>query len=155
MLCLAVVTIIRPNQHMKRFTTTYMKYFKMVHVLPCGDWDFLFRFGIQIVDDEDVTSDKFSLSVIGKPLNTLVPIVSRSQLFQGQSRTLLSSHILQVSDEKQIECMAISVIAGRRQGPLTIYDVSQRNYFTPTEHHIVSEVYTRDYRNNCAPSIVP
>ena len=53
-----------------------------------------------------------TMSVVGKPMNTLAPIVSRSQLFQGQSRTLLSSHILQVSDEKQIESVAVSVTAG-------------------------------------------
>ena len=109
---------------------------------------------MQIVDDEDATSDHFSKSVVGKPMNTLTPIVSRSQLFQGQSRTVLSSHIVQVSDEKQIESVAISVTAGWRQGPLTICDVSQRNYFTPTEHHIDSAVYTRDDRDTYAPSIV-
>ena len=109
---------------------------------------------MQIVDDEDATSDQFSLTVVGKPMNTLAPIVSRRQLFQGQSRTLLSGHILQVSDEKQIDSVAVSVIVDWRQGPLPICDVSKRNYFTPTEHHIGSEVYTRDDRDTCAPSIV-
>ena len=59
-----------------------------------------------------------------------------------------------LSDEKQFESVSTSVIAGWRQGPLTICDVSQRNYFTPTEHHIGSAVYTRDDRDTCAPSIV-
>ena len=98
---------------------------------------------MQIVDDEYATSDQFSMSVVRKPMYTLTPIVSRSQLFQGQSRTLLNSHILQMTDEKQIEVVAISVKVGWRQGPLTICDVSERNYFTPTEHHIGSAVYTR------------
>ena len=71
---------------------------------------------MQIVDDEDATSDQFSKSVVGKQMNTLAPIVSRRQLFQGQSRTLISSNTVQVSDEKQIESVAISVIAGWRQG---------------------------------------
>ena len=35
-----------------------MQYFKMVYDLPCGDIDFHFRFGMQIVDDEDATSDQ-------------------------------------------------------------------------------------------------
>ena len=109
---------------------------------------------MQTVDDEDATSDQFSMSVVGKPLNTLAPIVSRSQLFQVQSRTLISSLILQVSDEKQIESVAIFGIAGWRQGPVTICDVSQRNYFTPTEHHIGSAVYTSNDSDMCAPSIV-
>ena len=100
-----------------------------------------------IVDDEDATSDKFGMSMVGKPMNTLAPIVSRSQLFQGQSRTLLSRYIVQVSDDKQIESVAISVIAGWRQGPLTICDVSQRNYFIPKGHHIDSAVYTHNDRD--------
>ena len=106
---------------------------------------------MQRFDDEDATSEQFSVSVVGKPMDTLAPIVSRSQLFQGQSRPFLSSHTLQVSDEKQIEGVAISVIAGWRQRPLTICDVSQRNYFTPTEHHIGSAVYTRDDRDSVLP----
>ena len=109
---------------------------------------------MQIVDDGDAKSDQFSMSAVGKPMNTAVPMVSGSQLFQGQSRTLLSSHIVQVSGEKQIACVAISVIAGWRQGPLTICDVSQRNYFTPTEHDTGSAVYTRGDRDTCAPSNV-
>ena len=143
-----------PNEHMRRFTTAYMQYFKIVYDLPCGDWDFHFRFFMQIVDDEDATSDQFSKSVVGKSMFTLAAIVPRSQLFQWQSRTLLGTHIVQLSDEKQTESMSTSVIAGWRQGPLTICDVSQRNYFTPTVHHIGSAVYTRDDRDTCAPSIV-
>ena len=85
---------------------------------------------MQIVDDEDDTPDQFSKSVVRRPMNTLAPIVSRSQLFQGQSRKVLCSHIVQVSNEKHIESVAISVIAGWRHGLLTICDVSQRNYFT-------------------------
>ena len=89
-----------------------MQYFKMVYDLPWDDREFLFWFCMQIVDDEDATSDQLRKSMVAKPLNTLAPIVSRSQLFQGQSRTLLSSHIVQVPDEKQIESVAISIIAG-------------------------------------------
>jgi hypothetical protein len=36
---------------------------------------------MQIVDDEDATSNQFSMSVVGKLMNTLAHIVSRSQLF--------------------------------------------------------------------------
>ena len=61
---------------------------------------------MQIVDDEDATSDQFSKSVVGKSMNTLAPIVPRSQLFQGQSRTLLNSHVVQLSDEIQIESVS-------------------------------------------------
>jgi hypothetical protein len=109
---------------------------------------------MRIVDEEDAPSDQFSMSVVGKPMNSLAPIVASSQLFQGQSRTLRSSHVIQVSDEKQIVSVAISAIAGRRKNPLIICDVPQRNYFTPTELHIVSAVCTRDHRDTCVHSIV-
>ena len=36
-------------------------------------------FGMQIVDDEDATSDQFSMSVVGKPMTPLRP------LFRGVS----------------------------------------------------------------------
>jgi hypothetical protein len=70
------------------------------------------------------------------------------------SRTITNTskqHIFQLSDEKRIECVALSVITGWRQRPLTICDLSQRNYFTPTEHHIGSAVYTRDDRDSVLP----
>ena len=122
----------------------------MIYDLLCGDRFLL----MQIVNDEGATSDQFSISMVGKTMNILAPIVSHSQLFQGQSRTLLSSRVVQVSGEKQIDSVAISDIAGWRQGPQTICDVSQRNYFTMTEHHIGSAVYTHDDCDTCAPSIV-
>ena len=109
---------------------------------------------MRIVDEEDAPSDQFSMSVVGKPMNTLAPIVASSQLFQGQSRTLRSGHVIQVSDEKQIVSVAISAIAGRRKNPLIICDVPQRNYFTPTEHHMGSAIFTRDDSYTCSPSIV-
>ena len=31
-------------------------------------------FGMQIVDDEDATSDQFSMSVVGKPMTPLRPL---------------------------------------------------------------------------------
>ena len=80
----------------------------MVYDLPGGDLNFLFRFGMQNIVDEDVTSDKFSMSIVAKQTNTIAPIVSRRQLFQGKSRTLLSIHILQVSDDKKIESVVIA-----------------------------------------------
>ena len=40
--------------------------------------------------------------------------------------------------------MAKSVLAGLRQAALTIGDVSQRNYFTPTDHENASVANTHD-----------
>ena len=50
--------------------------------------------------------------------------------------------------------MAKSVVAGLRQGSLTIGDVSQRNYFTPIYDENVSAVYTHDDSDTSASSIV-
>ena len=84
----------------------------MVYDIPSGDFDVRLRLLLQIVHDEDDTTDQFNLSIVAKSMNTLAPIVSCRQLFQGQSRSLLSSHILQVSDMEKTECVAMSVRAG-------------------------------------------
>ena len=99
---------------------------------------------VQLVYVVDATSDQFSVSVVTKPLNTLPPIVYSSQLFEGQSRTFLSSTNLQVSEENKCHIVAVSVVAVLRQGSLNIGDVSQRNYFTPADHDIESAVHTHD-----------
>ena len=38
----------------------------------------------------------------------------------------------------------MSIVAGLRQAALTTGDVSQRNYFTPTDHENASAAYTHD-----------
>ena len=80
----AVVTIIGPNKQMRRFTTAYIQ-----GGLRSSVWRLRlsFRFGIQIVGDEDATM-QFSMSVVGQPMNTLAPIVSRSQ---SVSRTITNT----------------------------------------------------------------
>ena len=96
---------------------------KRLHTCNTSKWSTLFRVAIETfffglgcrllttkTSHWTTTSDR-TMSVVGKPIKTLAPFVSRSHLFQGQSRTLLSIHILQISDEKQIESVAISVIA--------------------------------------------
>ena len=97
---------------------------KRFHTCNTSRWSTIFRVAIETfvfglgcrllttkTPHRTRTSDR-TMSVVGKPIKTLAPCVSRSHLFQGQSRTLLSIHILQVSDEKQIESVAISVITG-------------------------------------------
>ena len=55
-----------------------MQYVKMVYDLPCGNASFLF--GMQIVDNEDATSDQFSMSVVGHACAHCFPqpVVSRT-----------------------------------------------------------------------------
>ena len=50
---------------------------------------------MQIVDDDDATSDQFSMSVVGKPMNNLAPIVFISRIFYGtfvSARYICSGH---------------------------------------------------------------
>ena len=84
---------------MRRFTTTYMQYFKKIYDVPSGDSDVRLRFVMQIVDDEDDTSVQFSMSIVAKPMNTLAPIVSHCQLFQGQVATRLTDYLRRVTAE--------------------------------------------------------
>ena len=41
---------------------------------------------MQIVDDEDAKSDQFSMSAVGKPMNTVVPIVSAASCFKANHK---------------------------------------------------------------------
>ena len=80
---------------MSRFTHRDMQYFTMDYDLPSGDSDVRLRFGRDIVDDEGAKSDQFSISVVTKQTNTIAPIVSRIQLFEGTMTNSFktSSHI--------------------------------------------------------------
>ena len=89
-----------------------------------------------------------------RALSCLLPIVSRIQLFEGTKTNTSSSHILQWPEEKKIESVARFFVDGLRQRSLTIGDVSQRKYCTPTDHENGSAVYTHDDSDISAPSNV-
>ena len=67
---------------------------------------------------------------------------------------LYRTHVIPCPHEKKIESVAKSFLAGLRHRSLTIGDVSQRNYYTPTDHENGSAVYTQDDSDMSAPSIV-
>ena len=147
------------NQPIRSFTQRDLQDFKIAYDPPSGDSDVqrVFQFGMHVVDDEGATSDQFSFTVIVKPMNTLAPSVTRNtgiQLFEGQSRPLLSSQNLQVSDEDNIDNVRLSVIAGLRHGSLTIGGVVQRNYFTPADLDSGSVVYTHDDSDTYSDNII-
>ena len=82
----------------------------MVYDLPCGDLDFHFRFGMQIVDDEDATSDQDigPDHVGGREADEHPCALCFPQPFVSRTITNTSKQ----PHEKQIESVAVSVIDG-------------------------------------------
>ena len=106
----------------------------MAYDLPSGDSDVRLLFGMQIVDDEGAKSEQFSMSVVAKPRNTIAPIVSRVQLFQGTMTNTSKQPCFTRDGREKSESVAMSFVADLRQAALTIGDVPQRNYIIPTDH---------------------
>ena len=147
------------NQPIRSFTQRDMQDLKIAYDPPSRNSDIrrIFQFGMQIVDDEGATSDHFSLTVIVKPMNTLAPIVSCNtgiQLLEGQSRPLLSSQNLQISDEDNVGNVRLSVIAGLRHGSLNVGNVVEQNYFTSADLDSGSVVYTHDDSDTYSDNII-
>ena len=62
------------------------------------------------------------MSVVVKPMNTgSLILFTRIQLFEGQSRPLLSSQNLQVSEENKIECGIVVLCTHARTHALTAH----------------------------------
>ena len=127
------------------FTHRDMTDFTLDYDLPSGDSNVRLLFGMYILDDEGAKSDQFSMSDAEKPTNTIRQLTPASSCLKTQRGSLLSSHVLQGTDEEMIESVAMSFVAGVRQAALTIVDVSQRIYFTQTQidsHLYVSFLYS-------------
>ncbi len=125
------------NLPLKSFRQKDIQDLKIAYQPPSIDSDVkrIFPIGFQAVDAEGRASKTFTLIVIVNPMNTLAPLVTKNngiQLFEGQSRPLLSSQNLDVSDENNIEDVKIMVIDGLRHGDLDIIGPT-RKFFTPAD----------------------
>ena len=147
------------NQPIRSFTQRDVNELKIAYVPPEGDSDVrrVFRFRMRIVDDEGATSDRFILTVVVKPMNTLAPMVSRNagvQLFEGQSRPILSSVNLQVSDEDNIGKVRLSVVDGLRHGSLSIGGVYGQAGFTQANLDSGDIIYTHDDSDTYSDNVI-
>ncbi|XP_013413797.1 FRAS1-related extracellular matrix protein 2-like [Lingula anatina] len=116
----------------------------------------IFQVEFQVVDAEGLTSDPFTLMIIVKPMNTLAPVVTRNtgiQLFEGQSRPLLSAQNLEISDEDNLDDVRIQVIDGLRHGELHMNGI-KRKFFSPADLDAGMVVYQHDGSDTYSDNII-
>ncbi|XP_078683006.1 FRAS1-related extracellular matrix protein 2-like [Branchiostoma floridae x Branchiostoma belcheri] len=116
----------------------------------------IFQVEFEVVDAEGLTSDPFNLMIVVNPMNTLAPIVTRNTgqlLYEGQSRPLLSSLNLEISDEDNLRDVTVSPIAGLRHGELLIRG-QRRKFFTVAELDAGVVVYSHDGSDTYSDNII-
>ncbi|XP_071125097.1 extracellular matrix protein 3-like [Mytilus edulis] len=114
-----------------------------------------FELGLEIIDEEGLKSNPFSLMIIVHPKHTLAPIATKNtglQLFEGQSRNITSTHNLQISDEDDLSKVKISVVDGTRHGKLVL--PGGRQYFTPNDLKLGTVIYLHDGSDTHSDNIV-
>ncbi|XP_033743920.1 LOW QUALITY PROTEIN: extracellular matrix protein 3-like [Pecten maximus] len=114
-----------------------------------------FTVEFQVLDSDGAKSDPFPLIIVVNPMNTMAPVVTLNtgiQLFEGQSRQLLSSQNLRISDENNLEKVKIFKADGARHGELII--PGNREYFTPDDLDNGRVVYQHDHSDTNSDNIV-
>ncbi|XP_064795225.1 FRAS1-related extracellular matrix protein 2-like [Oncorhynchus masou masou] len=107
---------------------------------------------MEVVDSDEVASERFSFMIVVKPMNTLAPVVTINtgqMLFKGQSRPLSSNHNLRISDKDNLSDVRITVLRGCKHGVLTVLgsplgSPRQREFFTPAQLDSGLVVYEHD-----------
>ena len=110
---------------------------------------------LQVIDGDGLKSSPFTLSISVKPMNTLSPIVTLNkgiQMFEGQSRQLLHSDNLQISDENNLNDVKVFIVDGVRHGHLQI--PGNREYFTPKDLRDGTVFYKHDGTDTYSDNIV-
>ncbi|RVE63943.1 hypothetical protein OJAV_G00141270 [Oryzias javanicus] len=131
---------------------------KIAYVPPSLDSDTerIFQLEFTVVDTEGAVSDPFAFMIVVKPMNTLAPIVTRNTgqlLYEGQSRPLISSHNLEISDEDNLEAVSITVVDGLRHGDLLVLG-SHSRFFTPADLTTGIVLYQHDGSDTYSDNIV-
>lgn len=131
---------------------------KIAYVPPSLDSDTerIFQLEFGVIDTEGAVSDPFAFMIVVKPMNTLAPVVTRNTgqlLYEGQSRPLISTHNLDISDEDNLDSVTITVVEGLRHGGLIVLG-SQRKFFTTTDLTTGAVVYQHDGSDTYSDNIV-
>lgn len=147
-----------PNQVVSSFYQRDLKDLKIVFRPPAEDSDLerILHAEFEVVDQEGLTSERFSFIMVVKPMNTLAPVVTLNTgqlLFEGQSRPLSSRLNLHISDEDNLANVRISVVRGLQHGSLTVLG-SQQKFFTPDDLDAGVVVYGHDGSETCSDNIV-
>ncbi|XP_038140960.1 FRAS1-related extracellular matrix protein 2-like [Cyprinodon tularosa] len=131
---------------------------KIAYVPPSLDSDSerIFQLEFEVIDTEGAVSDTFAFMIVVKPMNTLAPIVTRNTgqlLYEGQSRPLISTQNLEISDEDNLDSVSVTVVDGLRHGELMVLG-SQRKFFTPADLTTGVVVYQHDGSDTHSDNIV-
>ncbi|XP_017273702.1 FRAS1-related extracellular matrix protein 2a [Kryptolebias marmoratus] len=131
---------------------------KIAYMPPSLDSDTerIFQLEFEVVDTEEAVSDPFAFMIVVKPMNTLAPVVTRNTgqlLYEGQSRPLISSHNLEISDEDSLEAVTIIVVDGLQHGQLMVLG-SQSKFFTPADLTSGIVIYQHDGSDTYSDNIV-
>ncbi|XP_041946990.1 FRAS1-related extracellular matrix protein 2a [Alosa sapidissima] len=121
-----------------------------------SDTERIFQIEFEVLDTDGGISDPFAFMIVVKPMNSLAPVVTKNTgqlLYEGQSRSLVTSHNLEISDEDNLDSVKLSVIDGLRHGELTVLG-SRRKHFTPEELDAGVVVYQHDGSDTYSDNII-
>ncbi|XP_068600398.1 FRAS1-related extracellular matrix protein 2-like [Brachionichthys hirsutus] len=121
-----------------------------------SDTERIFQLELEVVDADGLVSVPFAFMIVVKPMNSLAPVVTRNTgqlLYEGQSRPLFSTHNLEISDEDNLDFVAITVVDGLFHGDLTVLG-SRRKSFTPADLTAGVVVYRHDGSDTYSDSII-
>ncbi|KAL2094307.1 hypothetical protein ACEWY4_009026 [Coilia grayii] len=121
-----------------------------------SDTERIFQIEFEVLDTDGGISDPFAFMIVVKPMNTLAPVVTKNTgqlLYEGQSRSLVTSHNLEISDEDNLDSVKLSVVDGLRHGELTVLG-SRRKHFTPAELDAGVVVYQHDGSDTYSDNII-
>ncbi|KAK3099400.1 hypothetical protein FSP39_003828 [Pinctada imbricata] len=152
-----IVSTDNRNLPIKSFYQKDIQDLKIAYKPPGSDSNVLRTFSVemQVVDAEGLTSPPFTLMIIVKPMNTMAPVATTNtgiQLFEGQSRELLSAQNLRISDEDNLDDVKIFVADGVRHGQLRL--PPGRGYFTPADLDAGNIVYQHDGSDTYSDNVV-
>ncbi|XP_072231533.1 FRAS1-related extracellular matrix protein 2a [Leuresthes tenuis] len=131
---------------------------KIAYVPPSLDSDTerIFQLEFAVLDTEGAVSVPFAFMIVVKPMNTLAPVVTRNTgqlLYEGQSRPLISTHNLDISDEDNLDAVTVTVVDGLRHGDLMVLG-SHRKFFTHADLTTGVVVYQHDGSDTYSDNIV-
>ncbi|CAG5873227.1 unnamed protein product [Menidia menidia] len=131
---------------------------KIAYVPPSLDSDTerIFQLEFEVLDTEGAVSVPFAFMIVVKPMNTLAPVVTRNTgqlLYEGQSRPLITTHNLEISDEDNLDAVTVTVVDGLRHGDLLVLG-SHKKFFTAADLTTGVVVYQHDGSDTYSDNIV-
>ena len=115
----------------------------------------VFQLELTILDPEGLASDPLPLMIVVEPKNTFAPIVTTNrgiQLIEGESRPIVSPHVLEIADEDNLDNVKIYHVDGLRHGHLLL--PPGRKYFTAADLKTGMVIYQHDDSDTFSDNII-